>query len=376
MTPDGTRLVAIGNFKQVDGTVHDQVALWDLGSSRAALRDWRTTRFETPCLKRAYDSFVRDVDISPDGAYFVVASTGGYTAGSLCDAAARFETGASGQAVQPTWVAYTGGDSLLATAVTGAAVYVGGHERWLNNPQGRDRAMGGAVPRPGIAALDPVSGLPLPWNPGRHPRGVGTRVLYATADGLWMGSDTETIGIGATKTTRRRIAFFPLAGGVAPASVPAPALPGGVYLGAVPAPTSPSGVLHRVDVGGPLLRSIDAGPDWAADDATTPYAGRTNGVTVVPYGSPVRGVDPASPPPAGTPTALFSSRAAGQRQGGRPADLGDAVPVRRDRRHRRRAAPVRREPLHLRHHHRPARLRRPRRRRGAHRRPRRPGRRR
>ena len=306
VTPAGDRLVAIGNFKKVDGTLHDQIALWDLGSTRAALRDWRTTRFEDPCLRHAYDSYVRDVDVSPDGAYFVVATTGGYRAGSLCDAAARFETAGRGQAVQPTWVAYSGGDSLLATAVTGAAVYVGGHQRWLNNPHGRDRAMGGGVPRPGVAALDPVTGLPLAWNPGRHPRGVGTRALYATSTGLWMGSDTETIGVGATRTTRRRIAFFPLTGGAAPVVPAAQALPGGVYLGAVPAAPA-TGVLHRINVGGPRLRSIDAGPDWAADDAATPSPYRVNGTTLTPYGTPVPALDRLQPPPAGTPSAVFST---------------------------------------------------------------------
>ena len=39
----------------------------------------------------------------------------------------------------PTWVNYTGGDSLTSVAITGPAVYVAGHQRWANNPQGADR---------------------------------------------------------------------------------------------------------------------------------------------------------------------------------------------------------------------------------------------
>jgi len=232
ITPDGNTMVAIGNFKRVDGTVHDQIAMWNLkGGDRATLRDWKTTRLEPECLAKVFDSYVRDVDFSPDGRYFVLAATGGDRAGTLCDSASRWETGASGQNVQPSWVASTGGDSLLSTAVTGEAVYVGGHQRWLNNDLGNNRAGPGAVPRPGVAALDPANGVPMSWNPGRNPRGEGTYVLYATGKGLWMGSDTGVIGVGPTKTVRQRIAFFPLAGGRPAASKQLQGLPGGVYLG-------------------------------------------------------------------------------------------------------------------------------------------------
>jgi hypothetical protein len=105
-----------------------------------------------------------------------------------------------------------------------------------------DKAQPGAVPRPGLAALDPVSGRPFTWNPGRKPLGVAVFAIHATASGLWIGSDTDWIG--NFQYNRPKIAFFPYAAGPKPASTLTAGLPGTVYLGG--SPTIPGNSLTQV----------------------------------------------------------------------------------------------------------------------------------
>ncbi len=155
---------------------------------------------------------MRDIDISPDGSYFAVATTGAYaspTAPYLCDTVARWELGATGSGLQPTWAEYPGGDTITEVAVTDTAVYVGGHYSYMNNPYVGDNISAGAAPREALSAHDPRNGVVFDWDPGRT-RGYGVYGFLATDDGLWIGSDTDRI---ARFNYRGRIAFLPLAGG-------------------------------------------------------------------------------------------------------------------------------------------------------------------
>ncbi|HYN97175.1 MAG TPA: malectin domain-containing carbohydrate-binding protein [Pilimelia sp.] len=298
ISPDGTQLVVIGNFRNADGVLHDQIVKLDLGATAATIADWNTTRYTPRCRWQAFDTYMRDVAFSPDGSFFVVVTTGSRFAGTLCDTAARWEAAATGGALQPTWVNYSGGDTFLSVAVSERAVYVGGHLRWLNNSFGSDTARDGAVGRASIAALDPVNGLPLAWNPGRRPRNYGVTEMYLTPEGLWLGSDDEWIG--DFEYRRGRIAFFPLTGGAAPHPANAAALPGKVYQAGG---TLPTNTLYRLNAGGPLLLATDGGPDWLADNSSTsPY--RNSGSSAS-NSSTVGGLDATVP--AGTPIGIFSS---------------------------------------------------------------------
>ena len=193
VSPDGTRLVATGNFATVNGQSRRRAFMLNLGAT-ATLSTWHAPRFDVNCVATSRLISAQGVDFSPDGSYFVIVATGGPTGtNGICDAAARFETANVSSNAQPTWINWTGGDTLYSVAVTGPAVYVGGHQRWLDNPLGHDSAGPGAVSRPGIGAIDPVTGKALPWNPTKS-RNHGTMVLYATPQGLWVGSDGTEFG--------------------------------------------------------------------------------------------------------------------------------------------------------------------------------------
>jgi hypothetical protein len=209
VNPAGTRLVAVGNFTSVGGQTRYRAFMLTLGTTSGTLNSWYYPPLQNLCRADSLPDYMRDVDFSPDGSWFAFVSTGfipqaGGVGRDLCDAAARFETG-DPNPTRPTWINYTGGDTLHSVAATDVAVYVQGHQRWLNNPQGSNSAGPGAVSRPGIGAINPATGLALGWNPTKE-RGVGGKDLYVTSQGLWVGSDTNLIG----GETRRRIALMPV----------------------------------------------------------------------------------------------------------------------------------------------------------------------
>ena len=190
LNPAGNRLVALGVIESAGGVRRAQLVMADTGTGRVA--DWYTDAYDNECWS-GFDTYLRAVDFSPAGDYFVVVSTGRYSAPDrMCDTAARFETAGTGLH-RPTWVNHTGGNTLFVVDVTGPAVYVGGHQQWLDNPYGQKTAGPGAVYRPGIGAIDPVRGTALAWNP-THSRGVGVQALLSTPAGLVVGSDTVQMG--------------------------------------------------------------------------------------------------------------------------------------------------------------------------------------
>lgn len=175
-TPQGDRLVAVGNFTEVDTQPRPRVFMLDLGDTRADLSTWNYEPLGEPCTSTRINAiaYVQDVDFAPDGSYFALAAFGymyqGYNEPyatsrrwyQICDSVARFETDTLNP-TQPTWINYTGGDSLKSVAVTDAAIYVQGHSRWLDSPYGKDFKDEFGVDRLGGGAVspDPVSDAEL-----------------------------------------------------------------------------------------------------------------------------------------------------------------------------------------------------------------------
>jgi hypothetical protein len=139
--PAGSRLIGVGNFTTVGGENRKRAFMLNLGADRAVLSPWYYAPLDKKCRSNTptRQPYLDDVDFSPNASYFVFGATGYVPATdaeigtAVCDAVARFETDVLAP-VKPTWINYTGGDTIHSVAATGAAVYVQGHFRWLDNP--------------------------------------------------------------------------------------------------------------------------------------------------------------------------------------------------------------------------------------------------
>lgn len=277
VTPDGNTLAVGGNFTLVNGLSRNQMALVDV-SATPTLIDWSTDKFTAACAAPAtFVHYVQDVKFGADGSWFVVGTNGGSGwPAAYCDALVRFETAARGSGQIATWADYTGNDTITSVEVADNVIYLGGHFRWLNNPNASDTAGAGAVDRLGVAAVTPATGMPVNWNPRRSggasmPSGTSTwgssvPVLWRGSDGLYFGHNSDGMG----EEYHGRLGMFPLAGGrtFTPKNPPA-ATTGNLYLNTAP------GTLARVPFDGVALGTpatvsqpayTAAGATWRVDD--------------------------------------------------------------------------------------------------------------
>ncbi|MFF0175427.1 hypothetical protein [Micromonospora profundi] len=277
VTPDGNTLVVGGNFTLVNDLPRNQMALVDVSGTPSVL-DWSTEKFVAPCADPAtFVHYVQDVRFGEDGSWFVVGTNGGSGwPNAYCDALVRFETAARGSGQLATWADFTGNDTITSVEVADNVIYLGGHFRWLNNPNASDRAGNGAVDRLGIAAVTPATGMPVNWNPRRSgsssmPAGTSNwgssvPVLWRGPDGLHFGHNSDGMG----NEYHGRLGVFPLAGGrtFTPKNPPT-ATTGNLYVGTAP------GTLAKVPFDGTTLGTAatvsqpnytGAGATWRVSD--------------------------------------------------------------------------------------------------------------
>ncbi|KAB1916766.1 hypothetical protein F8280_30540 [Micromonospora noduli] len=277
VAPDGDTLVVGGNFTLVNDLPRNQMALVDV-SGTPTLLDWSTEKFVPPCASpTTFVHYVQDVKFGGDGSWFVVGTNGGGGwPAAYCDALVRFETAARGSGLLATWVDFTGNDTITSVEVADNVIYLGGHFRWLNNPNASDNAGSGAVDRLGIAAVTPATGMPVNWNPRRSgsasmPSGTSNwgssvPVLWRGSDGLYFGHNSDGMG----EEYHGRLGMFPLAGGrTFTAKNPPSATTGNLYLGTA------SGAVAKVPFDGSALGTATtvsqpaytaAGATWRVDD--------------------------------------------------------------------------------------------------------------
>ena len=192
----GNLMLVEGNFTSVSSQRRQQIFMVNLNGPQATLTKWTSPEFNQECVS-VENYYIRAAAWSPDDSTVYVADTGdhlinrkqgSYPLTGLCDAAAAFP--ATQTTVSHKWIDYTGCDSYYSVAADDGAVYVAGHPRWADNPDGCNFAGPGAIADPGLQGLDPGTG---------HVQTSGGSPVYSmsranaddmliTSAGLWIAS--------------------------------------------------------------------------------------------------------------------------------------------------------------------------------------------
>ena len=244
----------------------------DLTTNPATLSPWHTNFYTSTCCDRRSTRTCATSTSREDGTFAVITTTGAYRANTSCDTIARLEIDNPMRPISRRPGSTTpAATPVYAVEIHDGVAYIGGHMRWVNNPFAGDR--------PGRAPSHERAWWPSTWspacrsrwNPGRE-RGVGLFDYHVTDAGIWAGSDTDRWN----RELRQRLAFFPWAGGcIGAAPATSVHLPNDIFHARSyerhHRHRDPS-VLYRVNAGGPLLTSVDNGPDWLADTSTSHLA--------------------------------------------------------------------------------------------------------
>ncbi len=212
-----------GVFTSVGGQRHEQVFRLNTPPGLAAVSGWSPSELYEHCFRRQ-PFYAQDAAWSSDGSRIFVVTTG-YRLNSEtllpsaqrpqvrtgpCDAAIAYQANNQVEFGGHTWINYTGCDSLYSVAADASTVFIGGHQRWIDNGDECDRnntAPGRS--QPGLGEVSTGTGLSQP-GPSRG-RGLGAADLLRTTAGLWVASDNQanTAGCGTVNGGRMGICFLP-----------------------------------------------------------------------------------------------------------------------------------------------------------------------
>jgi hypothetical protein len=208
----GTLLLAEGDFTSAGGLARQQIFMLNVSGATATVTPWSSPEFDGSQGQApggyyyqcgdSHPFYIQAAAWSPDDSEIYIADTGykawnwdgTYPVVGLCDAVAAFP--ATQAEVTHDWINYTGCNSLYSVAADNSAVYVGGHERWADDPDGCKVIGSGYINAPGLGGFTPgPSGGSLLMNSAStaglysRSRGRGADDMLLTSAGLWIASD-------------------------------------------------------------------------------------------------------------------------------------------------------------------------------------------
>ncbi len=211
LTHDETKLMVVHTGRQLAGL--DRYGVGFIDTATKTVTPWQTRLWQDNLVYVGGIVQAYAADISPDDSYIVVTSGSGGDRPPINDTAMAFPM-AGGADVQPLWITRNF-DSTYSVAISEKAVYIGGHFSATESPSASDpwpglattgygtgQGPGGlgsyvlgdeVVRRSMLAALDPLTGHALEWNPGANAY-EGVKALEVTPRGLLYGGDSTTVG--------------------------------------------------------------------------------------------------------------------------------------------------------------------------------------
>ena len=224
LTHDQTKLLVVHTGRKIDG--QDRLGMGLIDTQTKELLPWRSTLWDENLARVGGVTRIYTGDIAPDDSYFVVGSGSGGDRPPISDTVIAYPLDSAAlqnSDVQPLWISRHF-DSIYSLAVTEVAVYAGGHFQFIESPTSNDpwpgldnvgygtgQGLSGyglgdqVVRRDHIAALNPVDGKSLEWNPLDGSNSFeGNKAMEATPRGLFIGGD----GMFQGGVRTGRVAFY------------------------------------------------------------------------------------------------------------------------------------------------------------------------